>query len=354
MKPPMNPKPSRIILLIIILTCAVATLFWWLNGEHPQTQEQLILYGNVDIREVDLAFNGNERIALLFAVEGEQVTQGQLLAQLERQRLQAAADRAEALVQAQQQQLSRLETGSRPQEIRKAQADADAARAEAENADANYRRLRELQQKNLASTQQRDDAKTAATAAYALANATQETLKLLLEGPRQEDIAAARATLQARRAELVIAQRNFADASLYAPSNGIIQNRMLEPGDMASPQKPVYSLALTDPVWVRAYIEAPDLGKINPGMLAEIHTDSYPDKAYRGWVGYISPTAEFTPKSVETTRVRTDLVYQVRIYACNPNHELRLGMPATVSIALQQPPSAVTPDNPPCDKDKAP
>lgn len=354
MKPPMKPKPSRIIPLLLILSGAIAALFWWLNGEHPETQEQLTLYGNVDIREVDLAFNGNERIATLFAVEGEQVTQGQLLAQLEMQRLQAAVDRAQALVQAQQQQLSRLETGSRPQEIRKAQADADAARAEAENADANYRRLRELQQKNLASTQQRDDAKTAATAAHALAKAKQETLRLVLEGPRQEDIAAARATLQARRAELVIAQRNLTDASLYAPSDGIIQNRMLEPGDMASPQKPVYNLALTDPMWVRAYIEAPDLGKINPGMLAEIHTDSYPDKAYRGWVGYISPTAEFTPKSVETTRVRTDLVYQVRIYACNPNHELRLGMPATVSIALQQRSTAVTPDNHPCIQGKAP
>jgi len=347
----MKINRRRAIILILILVAVIAGLRWWLTGEHQAPENLLTLYGNVDIREVDLAFNGNERIATMMAVEGEQVEAGQQLAQLDTQRLQAAVARAEAQVLAQQQLLHILETGSRPQEIKKAQADADAAQAEAQNADANYRRVLELQQKNLASTQQRDDAKTAATAYHSRAKAMQELLKLVIEGPRQENIAAARATLQAHQAELVIAQRNLADASLAAPSNGVIQNRMLEPGDMASPQKPVYSLALTDPVWVRAYVEAPDLGKINPGMLANINTDSYPDKFYRGWVGYISPTAEFTPKSVETTGVRTDLVYQVRIYACNPNNELRLGMPATVSIALDQHRSSViTPGNHPCDK----
>ena len=114
----------------------------------------------------------------------------------------------------------------------------------------------------------------------------------------------------------------------------MIQNRILEPGDMASPQRPVYSLALTDPIWVRTYVGETDLGKLRPGMSAQVSTDSYPGKTYRAWIGYISPTAEFTPKAVETTRVRTDLVYQVRVYVCNPQDELRLGMPATVTIAL--------------------
>jgi HlyD family secretion protein len=114
---------------------------------------------------------------------------------------------------------------------------------------------------------------------------------------------------------------------------------------MASPQRPVYTLAMTDPLWVRVYVKESDLGRIRPGMRAEVATDSYPNKRYGAWVGYISPTAEFTPKSVETTEVRSSLVYQVRIFVCNPQGELRLGMPATVTIALGQP---ATTDNEHC------
>jgi len=116
----------------------------------------------------------------------------------------------------------------------------------------------------------------------------------------------------------------------------VIQDRLLEPGDMASPQRPVYTLALSNPLWVRAYVGETDLGHIHPGMRATVHTDSFPDKNYEGWVGFISPTAEFTPKSVETREVRTDLVYQVRIFVCNPQNQLRLGMPAVTTIDLNQ------------------
>ena len=106
---------------------------------------------------------------------------------------------------------------------------------------------------------------------------------------------------------------------------------------MASPQTPVLTLALTNPVWVRAYVPESDLGKVSLGMHAEVATDSFPGKRYRGWIGFISPTAEFTPKSVETPELRTRLVYRMRVYVCDPQDELRLGMPATVTIPLQQP-----------------
>jgi HlyD family secretion protein len=109
---------------------------------------------------------------------------------------------------------------------------------------------------------------------------------------------------------------------------------------MASPQRPVYTLALTDPLWVRAYVQEKDLGKVKSGMRAEVATDSYPGKRYQGWIGYISPSAEFTPKSVETTEVRSNLVYQVRVFVCNPQNELRLGMPATVTMPLNEQPAA--------------
>src|SRR5208283_82216 len=122
----------------------------------------------------------------------------------------------------------------------------------------------------------------------------------------------------------------------YAPTNGVIRNRLLETGDMASPQRPVFTLALDDPVWVRAYVPETDLGKIRTGMKAEVTTDSFPGKRYPAWVGFVSPTAEFTPKSVETPEVRTKLVYEVRAFAPNPQGELRLGMPAVVTVLLDQ------------------
>jgi HlyD family secretion protein len=158
-------------------------------------------------------------------------------------------------------------------------------------------------------------------------------------GPRKEDIAAGKAKLQAYEADLALARRELADARLYAPTNGVIRDRILEPGDMASPQKPVFTLALDDPLWVRAYVAETDLGKIRLGMKAEVTTDSYPGKRYDAWIGFISPTAEFTPKSVETAEVRTKLVYQVRAFVRNPEGELRLGMPAVVTIPLNSTPS---------------
>lgn len=330
--------------IIIILIAAVAlgtsgTAAWYFSNHRAVSADALTLYGNVDIRQVQLAFNGSERIAQMQAREGEPVKQGQLLATLDTVRLASNVDLHQAQLVSQQQVVARLEAGSRPEEILKAQADVDAARIAADNSTHSYQRLQALVLKHFVAQQQADDALAAADAAQARYHALQETLKLVQMGPRKEDIAAAKAMLNANKAALEVARKALADASLYAPDNGIIQERILEPGDMASPQRPVYTLALTDPIWVRAYVQGPDLGKLKPGMGAEVSTDSYPGKRYRAWVGYISPTAEFTPKSVETTEVRSSLVYQVRIFVCNPQDELRLGMPATVTIPLGQPPA---------------
>jgi HlyD family secretion protein len=333
---------QRKIFLLLIAAVALAAsgaAAWYFSNHRAASADALTLYGNVDIRQVQLAFNGSERIAQMHASEGEPVKQGQLLATLDTVRLARNVDLQEAQLASQQQVVARLEAGSRPQEIRKAQADVEAARITADNAERTYQRLKALVEQHFVAKQQADDGRAAADAAQAKYHALQETLKLVQIGPREEDIAAAKAMLKANQAALDVARKALADASLYAPDNGIIQERILEPGDMASPQRPVYTLALNDPIWVRAFVQGTDLGKLKPGMGAEVSTDSYPGKRYRAWVGYISPTAEFTPKSVETTEVRSSLVYQVRIFVCNPQDELRLGMPATVTILLGQPPA---------------
>src|SRR5574340_234899 len=323
--------------IVVVAFAAAAAMTWWYRHSHSRSVAELILYGNADIRQVELAFNAAERIDEMRVREGERVHKGQVLATLDTRSLSQNVEQRAAQAAAQEQVLARLEAGSRPEEIRKAEADVAAARVAADNAERTYVRLKALVAQQFVAEQQATDARAAADGAQARLKAAQETLRLAVLGPRKEDIAAARATLDADRAALAIARKQLADAALYAPADGIIQDRILEPGDMASPQQPVYTLALTDPLWVRAYVPGPELGKLRPGMRAVVTTDSYPDARYRGWIGFISPTAAFTPKAVETTAVRTSLVYQVRVFVCNPQDQLRLGMPATVTIPLDQP-----------------
>jgi HlyD family secretion protein len=337
------PKIKKPIFAVLIMTLiAVAGVLVWRSMRHKPAGDEIVLHGNVDIRQVDLAFNATERIGKVMVEEGDKVKAGQLLSTLDMQRLRHEVLRADAQVRAQEKVVAALVAGTRPEEIRKARADVAAADAEAHNTERTSRRLQLLAGRELISKQQADDAKAAADAARAQLQAARETLNLAVAGPRKEDIDAAKDTLRALREDRAVAQRNLSYASLYAPSDGVIQSRVLEPGDMASPQKPVFTLALTDPVWVRAYVSETDLGKIHLGMTAEVTTDSFPGKRYHAWVGFISPSAQFTPKSVETREVRTSLVYEVRVFVRNPADELRLGMPATVIIPLDQKKSDAT------------
>ncbi|NVK40519.1 MAG: efflux RND transporter periplasmic adaptor subunit [Oceanospirillaceae bacterium] len=322
----------------VVLVAVAAVGVWWYQGTRDVAEPlRLVLYGNIDIREADLAFNNSEHVAELLVQEGARVHKGQLLATLHSERMEAEVEAAKARVASRRAVLARLEAGSRPEEILQAKADVAAVNARLIEAQATYRRTETLYRNHDISRQALDSALAARNTARAELKVSQEALALAVAGPRQEDIDEARAMLKADEAQLVLVREVLKDASLYAPFDGVIRNRILEPGDMVTPQTPVFTLARTSPLWVRAYVPESSLGKLVPGMAASVSTDSYPDKEYRAWIGYISPTAEFTPKNVETPELRTRLVYQVRIHVCNPNDELRLGMPATVAIDLGQP-----------------
>lgn len=333
-------KRIRIVVLVLLVGGLVTAAWLWRQRQPGAAGEGLLLFGNVDIRQVQLAFNGNERIAALLVQEGDRVKAGQLLGRLDTQRLEPKVASREAQVQAQRQVVARLEAGNRPEEVRKAKADLGAAKADVENAELTFKRISELTTQGVDTKQRLDDARAALDVAKAREAAARETYDLMVLGPRKEDIAAAKATLQAYEADLALAHRELADTQLFAPTNGVIRNRILEPGDMASPQKPVFTLALDDPVWVRAYVPETELGKVRTGMRAKVTTDSFPGKRYAAWIGFVSPTAEFTPKTVETTEVRAKLVYEVRVFVPNPEGELRLGMPAVVTVPLNQPQSS--------------
>lgn len=332
------------IILIIVVAVLVAGVIW-LRHRGNQVATDLTVHGNVDIRQTDLAFNANGRISRVLVREGDRVKKGQLLASLDTERLRLSLAQSEAQTAVQREVLARYLAGSRPEEIRQARAQRDAALATLADADSYYQRQMDLLSRHFVSRQQADSAGYARDKAQAQLRAAEQTLHLSEQGPRREDIAAAKASLTVAEAAVAVMQRDIEEGDLLAPSDGVIENRILESGDMASPQRPVYTLALTDPVWVRTYLPETYLGLVRAGAQAWVHTDSHPDKPVRGWVGYVSPSAEFTPKAVETTDIRSSLVYQMRVFVCK-GEELRQGMPATVTIALTQP--APLPGADPC------
>lgn len=308
----------------------------WSRVHAARAAENLTLYGNVDLRQVDLAFNNSERIASVEVQEGERVHAGQILARLDTNRLVPQVDEAQAELDAQGQLLERLHHGSRPEEIMEARASVESARAEAANATAQYERLRTLSEQSSGRALSKQDLDTA-TSALEVARAkvllNQKALELALAGPRREDVAQAEAQRRAMEARLQLLRQQLADSQLRAPSDAVVRARLMEPGEMANPQRPVLSLAIINPKWVRSYVPEADLGKIHSGESASISVDSFPGHQYPAWVGFVSPIAEFTPRTVQTPELRTSLVYEVRVFVKDGADELRLGMPATVQFA---------------------
>ncbi len=327
---------KKAIVFIVISALLTTGIVVWLTRPDRSPQDEVVLYGNVDLRQVNLAFNGNERIENILVQEGDRVTKGQVLGTLEMERLKASVEVAEARVQAQKHVVERMQNGSRPEEIEQARANVQASIADSANARRIYERLKITAGKGASSQQDMETAKANLDVAEAKLRVNQKALDLALLGPRQEDKAEAKAVLRANEGDLAVLKQQLAWATLLSPTDGVVQNRILEPGEMASPQRPVLNIAIIDPKWVRAYVPEPDLGRIHLGMRALVFSDSYPKKKYDGWVGFISPIAEFTPKSVETTELRTSLVYEIRIFVTDPADELRLGMPATVKVPLTQ------------------
>lgn len=272
------------LLALIVLAAAGYGAWWWYSHRQPAPTE-LVLYGNVDLREVDLAFNNSERIDKVLATEGDRVHKGQLLAELDTRRLVPQVDQARANVA--------LDS------------------ANLDNARIQYQRDIDLSRGSAG------------------------------RGIAKQDVDNARAAMNvqaakhdADAAELALLKQQLVDADLFAPSDATVRTRIMEVGEMASPAKPVFSLALTDPKWVRVYVSETDLGHVHPGTAAAVSVDSFPHRRFQGWIGFVSPSAEFTSKTVETPDLRTSLVYEVRVFVKDPDDDLRLGMPATVHVAL--------------------
>ena len=326
-------KPLLRILLVLILAGAAGAV-WLYARQHRGSEGPLVLYGNVDIREVSLGFRVAGRLARLACDEGDSVKAGQVLANLDDEPYRNQVASATAQVESLQARLKLRETGNRPQEVAQARALVGEREVTVQNAERLLQRTEELVALKGVSAQDRDNAEAACREARARLTSARENLGLLEAGFRVEEIAQARADLAQAEAALASASLQVRDSVLSAPADGVVLTRAQEAGAILPAGATVFTVSLRNPVWVRAYVDEPHLGRVPPGTKVELFTDSRRDKPYRGVVGFVSPRAEFTPKSVETPDLHTALVYRLRIVVEEADEALRQGMPVTVRLAV--------------------
>jgi HlyD family secretion protein len=337
--PPPEPRPRRRwvrLAFVIVTAAALGGGAWYVYAQGGEVEEQLVLQGNIDVRQVNLAFKVDGRIETLAVDEGDPVKAGQVVATLDKRYFEDDLRLARARRDNAAATLARLEHGSRPEEIVQARAQLTLREATLNLARANLQRAEKLAPEGGISTEDVDVRREAVRTGEANVSYAREALRLAEIGPRREDIDAARAQLAEQRATVVQSERRLADSDLVAPNNGVILTRAREKGAIVQAGETVFALTLDSPVWVRTYVNERDLGLIRPDMPAAVVTDTAPDRPYASHIGFISPTAEFTPKTVETRELRTDLVYRLRVVVDNTDGGLRQGMPVTVRLPLSR------------------
>jgi HlyD family secretion protein len=292
----------------------------------------ILLSGTVEARETTLAFQVPGRIAALRVDEGQRVEAGDEVALLVDDDYALALGRAKAEVAAAEAALALLEAGARSQELKVAEAALARARAEQRFAEEEVRRADSLIQKQLASQEQLDQAQLRLEVAQAAARQAQQNLLLLREGARREELDRARAQLDALRSAAQTAERQLGYTRLVSQVGGTVSLRRAEAGEVVGAGQPVFSVAELTRPWVRAYLNETDLARVRLGQGATVTVDGLPDRRFRGTLTFISPRAEFTPKSVETRELRVDLVYRVTVELADPEGILKLGMPADVAL----------------------
>jgi HlyD family secretion protein len=268
--------------LLIVIGLVISGLFFYIK-ENRENRKYLTLFGNVDIRQVDLGFRVFGKVKKLFYDEGDLIKPNDLVATLDDVPYKEDLAKAKAKVI----ELENAYNKANAQFQKRANTDPDAISKE--DFDDSFYKLEEMN-----------------------------------------------ASLMFAKASYQRAMTNLTDTKLYCPNDGIILTRIREPGSVLNPGEPVFTISLTSLTWIRAYVPEPDLGKIYFGMPAKIIADGTELAVYNGHIGFISPVAEFTPKTVESLDLRTDLVYRLRVIVDDPNKELKQGMPVTIKLKLNK------------------
>jgi HlyD family secretion protein len=324
------PNPAaRIAAVALLAALAALPACTRQNGARAG---DLVLSGNIEVTDAQLGFKTPGRVAARLVSEGERVAAGQLIARLDdsEQAQELALRRAE--LAAAQAALADLAAGSRPQEIAAAEATLHSIAAERDRARLDFARQQELFKHDAISSRDLETAQAQLKVAEARVAEAGERLKLVREGPRVETINQARARVEQARAALALAEVRLDNTKLTSPLAGVVLSHNIEPGEFVAAGTPVVTVADTAHLWVRAYLNQTDLGRIRHGQKVAVRTDTFPDKTYEGTVGFIASEAEFTPKTVQTPKERVKLVFRIKVDVANPNDELKAGMPADVVI----------------------
>ncbi|CAQ85012.1 MULTISPECIES: secretion protein HlyD [Photorhabdus] len=321
-----SKKLALIILVVAVILGTILGSYYY----QSKSDNTLTLYGNVDIRTVNLSFRVGGKLSNLHVDEGDTITANQVIGQLDNMPFINALNKAKATRDSAKAHLAMMEYGYRTEEIAQVRSEVAQREAAWRFADNFLKRQQGLWQSKVISANELEDAKTNRNQALAALQAAKDKLNQFQAGYRKEEIAEAKGQLAQAEAAVAQAELDLQDTHLTSPSPGTILTRAIEPGTMLSAGNTVFTLSLTNPVWVRAYISESHLGQATPGREILLYTDSRKDKPYHGKIGFISPTAEFTPKNVETPDLRTDLVYRLRIIVTDPDDALRQGMPITL------------------------
>ena len=392
-------RMRKIIFLAILVIAAGFILLKYLDlSDQGKDSNTTPVSGNIEVTTVDVSFKIPGKIEKLAVEEGDQVSEGQVIASLEHRDLTAQKTKAEAALesaksriptlqknielqdQATLQEISQAEAavegaharlqqllaGSRPQEIQSAKANLEQTQADVVKRKADMERAEQLYKNNFISAQEWDSAKNAYEVAAANQKKAEENHALVVEGPRKEEIAATRAQweqaqaalklakarriqVEVLRKDLLTAQAQVKEAAaaievidtqigyskLNAPLSAIVLVKNTEPGEFVVPGGAVVTLGDVEKPWLKAFITEGDLGKVKLGQQVSVTTDSYPGKVYPGKITFISSEAEFTPKNVQTAKERVKLVYRIKVALENPHRELKPGMPADGRIHLK-------------------
>jgi HlyD family secretion protein len=378
--------PFKVVIALVAVVAASLLLWRFLFGPPADQSRTIRVSGNIEVTEAQVAFKLAGRVQERLVDEGMKVRQGEVMARLEDADLRADRAARRGDLQAAKAALAALRAGSRPQEIaaakaaldkaewglkelvagsRKqqiasAQANLQSATADRDRAKADYERARRLMASKTIAPEEYDRASAAYTMAVEKVRDANEQLSLIQEGPRSEDIDQARALRDQAKAQydlvvagprqedkdqaqakveqaeaaVALAEARVSYATVYAPLTGIVLSKNIEPGEYVAPGTPVVTVGDLVNVWLRAYIDEADLGRVKVGQKARVTTDTYPGRVYPGTISFISQEAEFTPKNVQTEKERVKLVYRIKIDIQNPKMELKAGMPADAQIDL--------------------
>jgi len=331
----------RRILLIVIIAAAVAGLVYYLLTRNKEDKGNFIkVSGNIEATEVDVGFKVPGRIVSRFFEEGDWIDQGKVLAKLDDEDLRNRLEVARATLMSAQARLGKLLAGSRPEEIRQAEANLHQAQFDLKNKQTQYERMKGLYERGVISKEAFDNAETGFKVAQAAEQVATETYQLVKEGPRKEDIEDARAQADQARASVKLNETQLSYTTLYSPISGVVLVKSGEIGEVVNPGTSILTIADVENVWLKAYIPETDLSKVKWGQDVIVTTDLRPQKEYRGRISFISSQAEFTPKQIQTEKERVTLVYRIKVDISNKDRELKPGMPADGRIQLSPPSSS--------------